>query len=124
MKTKTIKILMVAGILMLTGQTEAAASSTQVTFQVPVNRSNGYTITSAFSATLRCVVTHGGTVIARSALVNRTLYRYASTPIVPIVVHPFRGSTFQKGDAWKCLYSSGDPNLDRGRSRLMTQGTL
>ncbi len=36
MKAKIIKILMMAGVLVLLGQTEAMASSTQVIFQIPV----------------------------------------------------------------------------------------
>jgi len=124
MKTKTIKILMIAGVLMLTGQTEAVASSTKVTFQIPF-RMTSYTV--ATSDGIVCSIFHGSQRVASRGLAGTgILNRYAGRTI-SITVSARPGKTFQKGDRWSCgvmTRIATDRNLDRTRSTLAVSGTL
>ena len=123
MKTKMMKMLLMTGVLMLSGQTGAMASSTQVTFQIPINRPT-YAITPSTPGGVNCEVKHGATTIARYSYLNRYLYRHRSGTTVNVKVTPQGRNKFQKGDTWKCWYGSSDSNLDRTRSTLSVHGTL
>lgn len=124
MKAKLMKKLVIAGVLMLLAQTEAMASSTQVTFQIPLRMTSYHVATSDG---ITCQIFHGRQRVGSRGLAGTgILNRYAGRTVT-IRVPAMPGKTFQKGDTWSCSVMGRiavDPKLDRGRSTLEVQGTL
>ena len=100
---------------------EAVASSTQVIFEVQVQR-NGY---SWRDGNVYCSVNPGDSRRESHGLVTvRDIARdYGSrNPIIVYVV--VRGRDMRKGDPWRCSFNTGDGNIDRTRSTLTVRGRL
>lgn len=125
MKIKTIKILMMAALLVLMGQAEAMASSTRITFQVPVRVSS---TALANGSSIECQILHSGARIGsmRLRMDNRWMRSVNFTASVPVTVSSPRNK-FQKGDTWRCLFQlipakSREVNIPR--STLEVHGIL
>ena len=112
MQTKlknTAVILTLASLLFFAGEMPALASSTQVTFHVPV-RSQGM-IVSTLSTEVRCGI--GPAVrnyVADSTAEPSEHFRGLSNwhGTVTVVVRAPRGVIFHKGDAWYCQLTHGN----------------
>lgn len=119
-----IKILMIAGLLVLVGQVEAMASSTKVTFQVPL-RMTSYTVST--SDGIVCQIFHGSQAVGRQGFAGTGMMNRYAGRTVSIPVSAMPGKIFQKGDTWSCGVMNRiatDRNLDRTRSTLSVRGTL
>ncbi len=98
--------LLISGILAtgltLVGTFPATASSTQVTFQVPLQIQNLNLSPSLGSATfVSCTITQNSKV-AGVAMVRFRATAGTSTISVPVKAKP--GMSFKKGDDWSCRF--------------------
>jgi len=124
---KLMTALMITMGLTLFMQPPAMASSTKITFQVPI-RVIPYTLLTG--GYLACDVLHSGVKINNAVHAAGTyLLRYAQRPgnAVPVAVTAQRGKNFQKGDKWTCYFglnSSKSRLVDPAHSTMRVNGTL
>lgn len=119
---------MITAALMLTAQTEAMASSTRVTFQIPLVMTSYHVPTGTSAILCRILQNSQGNIQSKGGYaMNFSSSRNNAHQTISITVSARSGQTFQKGDNWRCEFTgkiATDSKLDRSRSTVLVQGTL
>lgn len=102
----TMATLLITGVSFFIGENPALASSTQVTFQVPV-RVQGVN-SSRLTTEVYCAIGQPGNFVARARAMPTERFSGVSNwdGTVTVVVRAERGVTFHKGDLWYCEFNN------------------